>query len=363
MINIYTMKSIVLLFILISMARQLNSQSGVDNYKDQTFIYKPFEPPTSKSSWTKRQKEIRQTIWKCLGDLPARPKNPLVKIISKDCSAGYCVEKFEFDNGVDAIVPGILLVPEGLTTKAPAVLYHHYHGGDYAHGKDELFQSKLIPFAPGVELVKAGYIVLAIDAYAFGERSGKGPDGNKEKGQNEEWTLAKLNLWKGRSLWGMMVRDDLMALDYLVSRPEVDAGRIATIGLSMGCFRSIYVAALDDRIKVTVPVSCITRNADLIAAGSIARHGIYYYVPELLKYFDTESIIACIAPRPLLNLSGADDLLEPLSGQKYINASVEQVYKTVGAPQEFSFKIYDGVGHEWNQEMWKATLQWLKDKL
>ena len=332
-------------------------------YLDQTFQSKEFVTPKSKTEWSTRQQEIRKTILKCFGDLPPRPKSLEVKIVSTEKKEGYIQESFEFFNGVDAVVPGIILIPAGLQKKAPAVLYQHYHGGEYAHGKDELFASKLIAFSPGLELVKAGYVVMAIDAYAFGERSGKGPDGPKEKGSVEELTWAKMNMWKGRNHWGMMVRDDLLALDYLVTRPEVDVKRIATIGLSMGCFRAFYVAALDQRIKVTVPVSCITRNADLIKTQSLSRHGIYYYVDGLMKYFDTESIMGCIAPRALLNLSGADDQLEPLDGQRYINESLTKVYQVMGAPGQFKYRIYDGVGHEYTPSMWAETLNWLKEKL
>lgn len=341
---------------------QVNLKSQVP-YRDHTFTLKEFVVPKTKSEWTARQLEIRKTIWKCFGDLPPKPKSLEVKVLSREEKQGYTLESFEFFNGVDAIVPGIILIPTGITKNAPAVLYQHYHGGEYAHGKDELFASKLIAFSPGLELVKAGYIVMSIDAYAFGERSGKGPDGPKQKGGAEELTWAKINMWKGRNHWGMMVRDDQLALDYLVTRPEVDPKRIATIGLSMGCFRAFYLAALDQRIKVTIPVSCITRNADLIKNQALNRHGIYYYVDGLIKYFDTESIMACIAPRALLNLSGADDPLEPLEGQKYINESLTKVYSVMGTPGQFKYKIYEGVGHEYNTDMWEETIAWLKEKL
>jgi len=350
---------LLFLFILLS---QVNLKSQAV-YQDHTFTLKEFKVPKSKTECSARQLEIRKTILKCFGDLPPRPKSLNVKILKREEKPGYILESFEFFNGVDAIVPGIILLPLGTIKNAPAVLYQHYHGGEYAHGKDELFASKLIAFSPGLELVKAGYVVMAIDAYAFGERSGKGPDGPKEKGGAEELTWAKINMWKGRNHWGMMVRDDQMALDYLVTRPEVDPGRIATIGLSMGCFRAFYLAALDQRIKVTVPVSCITRNADLIKNQSLSRHGIYYYVDGLIKYFDTESIMACIAPRALLNLSGADDLLEPLEGQKYINEALTKVYAVMGTAGQFKYRIYEGVGHEYTTGMWEETLAWLKEKL
>ncbi len=86
----------------------------------------------------------------------------------------------------------------------------------------------------GPELVRAGYVVLCVDAYCFGERRWQGPAGKKEEGGQTESALSKTFLWQGRTLWGMMVRDDQLALGYLVTRPEVDPTRIAAMGLSMG---------------------------------------------------------------------------------------------------------------------------------
>ncbi|MGB3529499.1 MAG: alpha/beta hydrolase family protein [Saprospiraceae bacterium] len=339
------------------------SQTQAPAYHDISFAPRTLDVPANKIGIKKQQTYIRKQLEKSFGNLPDRPKKVQVTIKERITEADYIMESFEFHNGVDAIIPGIMLIPKKATGKSPAILYHHYHGGDYAHGKDELFSSKLIHFSPGPELVKAGYIVMAIDAYAFGERSGKGPNGAKEKGSGEELSWAKMNTWKGRNLWGMMVRDDLMALDYLATRPEVDANRIGSIGLSLGCFRTFYVAALDNRVKVAVPVSCITRNADLIKNEGLGRHGIYYYVYDLISHFDTESIMACIAPRALLNLSGAEDVLEPVEGQRYINQYLDKIYATAQAPGQFRSIIYDGVGHEYTTDMWQETIKWLKEKL
>ena len=71
----------------------------------------------------------------------------------------------------------------------------------------------------------SGYVVLGIDNYFNGERKGAGPAGSLEtmaRNADQEMSLFKLNLWLGRTLWGMMLRDEQIALDYLASRPEVD---------------------------------------------------------------------------------------------------------------------------------------------
>lgn len=332
-------------------------------YQDVSFQYPQYPVPTSAKAWEKGRKAVRQTIQECFGELPTRPKVQ-AKILRTEKRAGYTIEYFEFFNGMDATVPGMILIPDQRAPKAPAVLYHHYHGGDYAHGKDELYKPNWVnATGPGEDLVKQGYVVLAIDSYAFGERSGKGPNGPKEKGKDEELTWARINLLKGRSFWGSMVRDDQMALDYLCSRPEVDPTRIGAVGMSMGCLRSFWLAAVDDRVKATVAVACIVRNQELIKLGRMGSHGIYYYVMDLLKHFDNEAVLACIAPRALLTISGKADRMAPLDGVNYINAFLEKTYALYGKGEQFKHLEYEGVGHEYTPEMWKETLVFFGAKL
>src|SRR4051812_17465863 len=173
--------------------------------------------PSSKSDWEKERQKIRATATKLLGKLPPRPKVPAVKTISRENRGDYVLEKFEFDNEAGATVLGYLLVPNGGKGKKPAILYCHWHGGQYEIGKEELFQAKHTPEPPGPALAKRGFVVLGIDSYCFGERNGQGPGGPDEKGNPGELTASKFNLWVGRTLWGMIVRDDQMALDYLAS--------------------------------------------------------------------------------------------------------------------------------------------------
>src|ERR1051325_3116806 len=219
----------------------------------------PFIIPRSQPAWESKRQEVRAQLWELLGKLPPRPGLPAVKILSQEDRADYLLEKFEFDNGAGATVPGYLLLPKTGTGKMPAILYCHWHGGEYDIGKEAMFQAKHSPVPPGPELAKHGFVVLGIDAYCFGERNGRGPGGSAEIGREGEWTASKFNLWVGRTLWGMILRDDLMALDYLASRPEVDARRIGVIGMSMGATRSWWLMALDERIQTGVAVACLTR--------------------------------------------------------------------------------------------------------
>src|ERR1051325_2295027 len=324
-----------------------------------------FKSPSSLKSWEKQRKEIRATLWELLGQLAPRPTVPKVTTLSREDRGDYLVEKFEFDNDAGTTVPGYLFLPKNASTrnKRPAILYCHYHGGEYDNGKEEVLKSWPTAEPPGPGLARRGFVVIAIDAYCFGERSGKGPGGPAEKGSREELTTAKFNLWVGWTLWGMILRDDLMALDYLASRKEVDAARIGVTGFSMGATRTWWLLALDERLKTGVAVACLTRYQDLIETVALAAHGIYYFVPRMLNYFDTEAVIALHAPRPVLFMTGDADRGSPASGVRTIEAKVKPVYRLYGAEKNFENTLYPELGHKYLPEMWERTLAWFDQHL
>jgi len=323
----------------------------------------PFKAPATKSAWESKRKEIRDQTLALLGRLPPRPDRPDVKTLSREDRGDYIVEKFHFDNEAGADVPGYVLLPKPAAGKAPAILYCHWHGGEYDIGKEELFQAQHTPEAPGPALAKRGFVVLGVDAYCFGERNGRGPGGPAEKGRDGELTASKFNLWVGRTLWGMILRDDLMALDYLASRPEVDSHRIGVMGMSMGATRSWWLMALDDRLRTGVPICCLTRYQNLIQNQLLKAHGIYYFVPNVLNHFDTEAIIACIAPRPVLFLDGDQDGTSPVDGIHAIEEAVRPVYRLYGQEKAFQSDVYAGQGHVYTPAMWAKTLTWFDEKL
>jgi len=322
-----------------------------------------FVPPASKRQWETERKRVRAELWGLLGRLPPRPKRAVVETISRENREDYMLEKFGFDNGAGAYVPGYILLPKKIAGKAPAILYCHWHGGEYEIGKEELFQANHTPEPPGPALARRGFVVLGVDAYCFGERNGRGPGGAEEKGGAGEMSASKFNLWIGRTLWGMILRDDLVALDYLASRPEVDARRIGVMGMSMGATRAWWLMALDARLKTGVPICCLTRYQNLIEHGLLRAHGIYYFVPNLLNHFDTEAIVALIAPRPVLFLDGDQDATSPVDGIHAIEAAVRPVYQLYGKEPDFQSIVYQGQGHIYTPEMWQRTLDWFEQKL
>lgn len=339
------------------------NQTEAARWLAKSEVAAPFAVPKSRAAWDSERQQVRRQLWDLLGKLPPRPALPEVKTLAKEDKGDYVLEKFEFDNGAGATVSGYLLLPKKASGKAPAILYCHWHGGEYEIGKEELFQAKHTPEPPGPALARRGYVVLGVDAYCFGERNGRGPGGPQEKGGIGELAASKFNLWVGRTLWGMIVRDDLMALDYLASRPEVDAARVGVMGMSMGATRSWWLMALDERLKTCVAIACLTRYQNLIEHQMLKAHGIYYFVPGMLNHFDTEAVVALLAPRPALFLNGGVDGGSPEDGIHAIEAAVRPAYRLYDQEGAFQSVVYPGQGHVYTPAMWDKSLRWLEERL
>ncbi|HMM29747.1 MAG TPA: acetylxylan esterase, partial [Aggregatilineaceae bacterium] len=225
----------------------------------------------------------RAELLSLLGDLPPLDRPIRAERLWRETRPHYHLEKWTLDlNGLEP-VPAYVTLPLDARGPAPAVLYNHAHGSDYALGKDELLNGRSHLQAPpyAEALAREGVAALCIDHWVFGERATR-----------TESAAFKQMLWEGRVLWGMMVYDSLRAIDFLVERPEVDPARIGTLGLSMGSTMAWWVAALDTRVQVCVDLCCLTDYQALIDAGGLDGHGVYYYVPRLLKHFTSAEINA-----------------------------------------------------------------------
>lgn len=292
----------------------------------------------------------RRQLYELLGDLPDRKRNISAEKISEEEGPGYFLEKLSLDlNGLE-IVPAYFVRPKKNGGRLPVVLYNHAHGGDYKLGKDELIKGRsalqMPPYAD--VLTGLGYCALCMDTWVFGERAAR-----------SEMDMFKEMLWKGKVLWGMMVYDSLRGIDYLISRPEVDPKRISTLGLSMGSTMAWWVAALDTRVKACVDICCLTDFDALMTANGLSGHGIYYYVPRLLKYFSTSQINALIAPRAHLSLAGDLDKLTPPDGLDKIDRELKKTYAETGHPEAWKLLRYP-VGHQETPEMRKEIISFLR---
>jgi hypothetical protein len=237
----------------------------------------------------------REKLSNLLGKLPDWNRPIHAEVISRSDTGEMIVERLLMDlNGYEK-VPAYFTKPKNVSGKLPVILFNHSHFGQYKVGKNEfLYGRKEMQSPPYAHaLAREGYAGLCIDSWGFGERSGR-----------TESAIFKEMLWNGQVMWGMMVYDNIRALDYLHTRDDIDTSRIGTIGMSMGSTMAWWLAALDKRISVCVDLCCLTDFHTLIKENGLDLHGIYYYVPDLLNHFSTSDINALIAPRPHFGLAG-----------------------------------------------------------
>jgi lysophospholipase L1-like esterase len=323
-----------------------------EGFKD--FVVPEFVAPKDAAEWKKRRPEILRIATQSLGKLPARPK-PSATLISREIHPEMIVESLRIPNGDTGEMSALFLAPPQAKNR-PAILWLHSSSYDATQLLMRGYNGGDEPL--GITFVKAGYVVLAPDACWYGLRAGRGPSGPLETTRAQHETLFKYHLWRGRTLWGMFVRDDQIALDYLETRPEADMSRVGATGISMGSTRSWWLAALDQRVRCVVGVACLTRYQNLIAHGELRQHGVYYFVLGLLEHFDIEAVLALIAPRPFLALNGELDAGSPADGIREIEKRVAPVYNALGAKDAFKSIRYEHTGHVYTPAMRKEMLAW-----
>lgn len=294
---------------------------------------------------TYTQEEIQKIAFKCLGKLPIHSFIPVVKIHPQSSVDGLSFAKFEFDNKSGSIVYGYIFYPSNFNKRIqyPIIHYLHYHGGKYDLGKDELFEDQTSHNLLK-DLLASGFIVVSVDAYGFGERRDK-----SITGEQEELTLAKDNLLYGRTLWGMMLRDEILLLNWVKSLKYVDKDRIGITGVSMGCEKALWLASLFSAYKATAGILCSVKFSELINTKKLDLHGIYFYPFGLLNYFDTEVLYSAICPRDLFLLNGENDQWS--QGHIAIVDYLKKHYEAHNADKHFSSLVYQNIGHEFTESM------------
>jgi len=251
-------------------------------------------------------------------------------------------------------VPAFVFLPKAGETRLPAVLCHHQHAGQFEVGKDGpagLGSTEDQHYA--IELARRGYVTLAPDALCFNERQ---DPTHKLKGVECERYEALHRLTEGRSLQAKYVWDARRALDYLVSRPEVDRARIGMIGHSLGGQETLFTTAADTRIKAAVS-SCGFASLAVLKRDRIL-HNFALFVPGLAEAGDYGAVLALVAPRPFLVAARTADPIFPRDGIEATVAAAREAYAAQGAAERLGTFYEDGP-HEFSPAMREAAYAWL----
>ena len=169
--------------------------------------------------------------------------------------------------------------------------------------------------------------------------------------------IAKSLFCAGLTWPGVFVREDQWALDYLCSRPDIDADRVGCCGLSGGGLRTNYLAGLDDRIRCAVSVGFMTTWRDFLF-NSCYTHTWMIYIPLLANSMDHPEILGMRAPLPTLVLSTDNDPLFDLAEVKRAARILSDIFEKAGSPATMCFSLYPGP-HKFDLPMQKEAFEWL----
>jgi dienelactone hydrolase len=331
------------------------------------------------------RKTMLDEVFAAMQYAPAKCDFAVQTVEKVDCGK-FIREKIYFNTTPELRVPAYVLVPKGLTAKAPAIVALHDHGGFYRWGKEKLV--KLPDEHPSLtefkgcyanrsiadDLAEQGYVVIVIDMFYWGERRLRLPDDPKTGPGESKEDVNRFNSARGsmenlvaRTIYtsgftwaGLIFWDDIRTVDYLASRPEVDANRIGCVGLSVGSWRTAHLTALDDRIKAGVAVCWLSSFRDLQARHTIHTVGFTKVLAGMYRRLDMPDVVSLAAPRPLLCINGMQDGLFPVeTGVKPAYRTLEKVYAKLGAAEKFRGHLYDSP-HEFNAEMQQEAWAWMK---
>ncbi|MCC6507978.1 MAG: acetylxylan esterase [Pirellulaceae bacterium] len=332
----------------------------------------------------------RQQVFETLQYRPSAVA-PNAEVLERADMGDYIREKILFNTSPQFRVPAYVLIPKGLKKPAPAIIDFHSHGGMFLMGKEKIVdlgldhpvvkryhQQNYEGRPTSTELVRRGYVVIAIDAFMFGERRLM-LDADLHLGwdrwqytpedfvrlsrvcASKESTLAKSMCLAGMTWPGVVFWDDIRTVDYLVTRPEVDPERLGCCGVSMGGYRTIYLAGLDPRIKAASIVGFMSSVRPMLRSH-IDTHSWVHFLPELHRHLDLPDVASLMAPRALMVQQCSQDGLFPLGGMQESVEHIANVYAKAKVPEMFVGKFYDRP-HMFSIDMQNDAFVWFDKHL
>lgn len=283
------------------------------------------------ADWKDRQAAIKKTLTRIVGPFPERtPLNARVlRTIEKD---GFRVEHVVYESLPGFHITASLFLPADRqeSEKRPAVIYAAGHSPSGYH--NAYYQQTIL------NLVRKGFVVLAFDPIAQGERFQYLDEatGNSVLGRptREHAYCAAQAFLTGASLARYVVWDGIRTVDYLVSRSEVDPERIGMTGRSGGGFQSQYIGAFDERIYATAPENHVTNYTRMMQSIG-PRDGEQNLFHMFASGIDHPELLTVRAPRPMLMVTTTNDIFN-IHGCRETFQEVSRVYEAYDEPGRFS---------------------------
>lgn len=304
----------------------------------------------TKENWAEKKTQWRAELFEMLGLSPLPEKTDLQTTVTGSLHHnGLTIERLHYQSRPGLYVTSNLYLPQGEPPEQgwPAMLYVCGHARIEDAGRQ--LGNKTAYQHHGLWFARHGVACLMIDTFELGELHG------------EHHGTYKLGRWdwisRGYTPAGVDAWNAIRGIDLLESWPGIDGSRIGITGRSGGGAYSWFAAALDERIKVAVPVAGITDLRNHVIDGCVEGHCDCMY---MINYYgwDYPKLAALIAPRPLLLANSDRDGIFPLDGVMRTHRQLEKLYAKLGASSRYGVIITPG-SHKDTQELQVGAFRWL----
>ena len=302
----------------------------------------------------KTQDELRQKLLQMIGGLPEVKTDLRPRVTGRIQMDGFTIEKLIFQSLPGVYVTALVYVPDDHSKKHPAVLVPAGHASDGKFHYQALSQ----------RLAGRGYVVISWDPVGQGERS-QFWDATTGKSRynlicGEHAVMGNLAYLAGANLARWEIWDGIRAVDYLLTRPEVDGQRVSITGTSGGGFQATLIAALDERIKVAVP-SCYISALPMRVYNRIFADPDSDPEQDLLGMIsngvDHPGLLLLMYPRPVLVAAAVLDFF-PIEGTRKTVREVRRLYERFGHGDRIA--LVEGYHpHQFSPENQEAALDFL----
>ena len=315
---------------------------------------KVWESVQTEADLQRLQTQLRANLIEMIGGLPDRKTDPHARITGKIQMEGFSIEKLIFESLPGVFVTALVYSPDDHSTKHPAVLVPAGHATNGKIHYQVLSQ----------RLASRGYVVIAWDPVGQGERSqfwdAKAGKSRYNLVCAEHAIMGNLAYLAGANLARWEIWDGMRAVDYLLTRPDVDADRISITGTSGGGTQTTLIAALDPRIKVIVPSCYITSmpmrmgNRIFSDRDSDPEQDLFGTLVNKVGY---TGLLLLMYPRPVMIASAVLDFF-PIEGARKSFRETQRIYERLNHSDRIA--MAEGYhGHQYSDENQEAGLDFL----
>ncbi len=305
--------------------------------------------------WRSRQAEVRNILNRIVGPFPDRTplKARVMGTVQKD---RFRIEKIVFESQPEFYVTGCLFIPQNLQGKAPTILNVIGHTG--IAFRSASYQRLIL------NLVRKGFIVFAMDPIGQGERLqyyhpglGKSLVGGPTA---EHSYVGKQCFIAGSSTARHFTWDGIRAIDYLVSRPEVDASRIGVTGISGGGTQTSYISALDDRVVAAAP-TCYICGFQRLFESIGPQDAEQNFNRGVANGIDHADFLEVRAPKPTLVVATTRDFFS-IQGARETVAEARKAFQALGRADHLQL-VEDDLGHGYTRKNREAIYAFFQEHL